>query len=48
MLKNWARFSTQIGQQQNNMKRFYKEATFIANPKKKHPSHKYEPIDTAT
>ena len=34
------RFSTEIGQQQNNMKRFYKEAHVGDNPNPKHPSHK--------
>lgn len=41
MLKAFARFGTEIGQQQNNMKRFYKEAIYEANPTKKHPFHKY-------
>ena len=33
--------STEIGQQQNNMKRFYKEATVGPNPNPKHPLHQY-------
>lgn len=41
MFRMLARFSTEIGQQQNNMKRFYKEASFKINDKKKHPHHKY-------
>ena len=34
------RFATEIGQQQNNLKRFYKEAHVGTNPNPKHPSHK--------
>lgn len=32
--------STEIGQQQHNMRRFYKEATIAPNTLKKHPQHK--------
>lgn len=40
--------STEIGQQQQNMRRFYKEATITENKLKKHPLHKYTPSHTAT
>ena len=41
MLRRIATFSTEVGQQQNNMRRFYKEAAVAVNPKKLHPLHKY-------
>lgn len=40
VLKNLAKFATEMGAQSNNTKRFYKESIFIANPAKKHPLHK--------
>lgn len=43
-LQSAFRMSTEIGQQQNNMKRFYKEATIQPNNKKQHPYHKYSSL----
>jgi hypothetical protein len=42
------KFSTEVGQQQNNMKKFYREASFSLNPKKAHPLHKYIVCNPAT
>lgn len=39
LVKLTTKMSTEIGQQQNNMKRFYKEATVTHNQHKKHPLH---------
>jgi hypothetical protein len=41
VIRNACRISTEIGQQQNNMKRFYKEATVGSNHKRLHPLHQY-------
>ena len=39
--RNLAKYSQEIKQQQNNMRRFYKEAHITPNANPKHPLHKY-------
>ena len=38
---NLTKYSQEIKQQQNNMRRFYKEAHIAVNNNPKHPFHKY-------
>lgn len=38
--KGLFKMAVQVGHDQNNMRRFYKEAMFSRNPQQRHPLHK--------